>query len=189
MIDLVVVFWNNGKRDKSLVIAKKLEEEIRKFITLENAGYCDTKIQSIAREELKRLHSFIHKCDIPIGFYEDTIQLEMLCRTSPLANRTEIHGEKIPEWMTELAFVTWRESYILRSFASWLNTKDNKDAIQSAFQLDHNIITLKEFRVIAVSWAVACRHNNLLEESREADQLRSDIDERCEIEMKKLEKK
>jgi hypothetical protein len=189
MIDLAVVYWNNGKRDKSLLIFKDIRNKVYIHRTFEIGKYCDKKIQSIAIEELNRLHSFVHKCEIPNGFYEDTEQLEIICGIRPLAYRSEIHGVEIPEWMNELSFVTWRESHILRSFASWLNTKDNKVAIESAFQLDHEIKTLEEFRVIAVSWATACRRNNLLEASREADQLRSDIDERCEIQMKKSEKK
>lgn len=189
MIDLGVVYWNNGKRDKSLVVFKELEKEFCIRKTLESGHYCDKKIQSIALTELERLHSFINKCVIPNSFYEDTKQFEILCGIRPLAYDSEIRGEKIPEWMTENSFVTWRESYILRSFASWLSTKDNKYAIESAFQLDHEIKTLQEFRVIAVSWATACRRNNLPDAEREAYQLMSDIDERCQIEMKKLEKK
>ena len=189
MIDLAVVCWNSGKRDQSLVIFEAFEKNWPSHRTYEIGAYCDDKINSIARNELKRLHSYIHKCEIPNGFYEDTERFERLCSIRPLGYNSKIHEVEIPEWLTELSFVRWRESHILRSFASWLNTSDNNNAIGSAFQLDHDVKTLVEFRVIAVSWAQACRRNNMPEASQKADQLISDIDKRCEIEMTKLEEK
>lgn len=189
MIDLGVVYWNNGKRDKSLVVFQGFEKEFCSRKTLKMGQYCDNKIQSIALKELEKFNLFLQKCETPNSFYEDTTQLKILCGIRPLAYNSEINGEEIPNWMSENSFDIWRKSCVLRSFASWLKTKDNKDAIQSAFQLDYNVKTLKEFRVVAVSWASACRSNNLIEASREAYQFVSDIDERYEIEMKNSEKK
>jgi hypothetical protein len=189
MLDLASLYWNNGKRDQSLVIFEAFEENFPSHRTYKIGEYCDDKINSIALKELKELHSFIHKCEIPEGFYEDTVRFERLCRIRPLGYDSEINEVEIPESLTELSMARWRESYVLRSFASWLDTSDNNYAIESAFHLDHDVKTLKEFRVVAVSWAQACRRNNMPEASQEADQLISDIDKRCKIEMKELEEK
>lgn len=189
LIDLAVIYWNSGKRDESLVIFKEFQKQFNFRKTFQAGRYCNKKIESIALTEFERLDSFVHKGLIPSGFYDDTKQLEMLCKIRPLAYDSEIHGEKIPEWMTENSFVRWRQSYTLHTFASWLDTKDNNGAIESAFQFNHEIKTLNNLRVISVFWATACRRNNLPDAEREAYQLMSDIDERCQIEMKKLEKK